>query len=348
MKVFFPFRKTENKYFDEIENFFPGEFIFDSFERWADYENIEIVNIHWPEAIFDFKNPSSELKGKLYHTLSAWKQKGIKIIYTVHNLEPHNGGPQDFQDVYRTIIDSSDAIIHLGNYSRNLFMKLGIHKNQEIIEHPIFLTTPAEVSQDEARRILNISQDERIVLVFGALRSQREKEIIYEAAKSLKSTRYKILIAKYRVFSPRRYGLLLALKAMAEDFFKIIANQKISTKDFWGGKIEESEIQNYFMAADAVLIPRVSNLNSGVLFMAYRFNKPVIAPAIGNISEFLLEGDNYEFDPKDNKSLSNAISQFLTEKKSCNNYSKALEMLHPKIIAEKYYQFFTSILNLSS
>jgi len=51
MKVFLPFKREKNQYLDEIETCFNGFFYYGNIEEY--HHSFEIVNIHWPEAIFD-------------------------------------------------------------------------------------------------------------------------------------------------------------------------------------------------------------------------------------------------------------------------------------------------------
>ena len=54
--------------------------------------------------------------------------------------------------------------------------------------------------------------------------------------------------------------------------------------------IKDEEIEIYFKASDVVVLPYLEFSQSGVLFLAYSFGKPVIAPNIGNFSRDIING----------------------------------------------------------
>ena len=81
--------------------------------------------------------------------------------------------------------------------------------------------------------------------------------------------------------------------------------------------IAKEEVQGYFTAADLVVQPYVSATGSGVIQIAFAFNKPVIATRVGSLPEVKENGKTgYIVPPKSTNDLAKAIIRFFKENKS--------------------------------
>ena len=64
------------------------------------------------------------------------------------------------------------------------------------------------------------------------------------------------------------------------------------------------------------MLPYISATQSGIVQIAYGFDKPVIATNVGGLPEVVLDGKTgYIVEPEDAKGLSERIVQFFTEYK---------------------------------
>lgn len=80
--------------------------------------------------------------------------------------------------------------------------------------------------------------------------------------------------------------------------------------------VPNEEVAAYFRAADLVVQPYVSATGSGVVQLAYGFNRPVIATRINSLEEIVEEGKTgYLVPPKDPEALAGAIVRFFREGK---------------------------------
>ena len=71
--------------------------------------------------------------------------------------------------------------------------------------------------------------------------------------------------------------------------------------------VPSEDIQLFMNAADVVIIPRIKNLNSGVLILAFTFGKVVVGTDFGVIGEILSDTGNPTFAPDDISSVVCAI-----------------------------------------
>ncbi|WP_157804964.1 glycosyltransferase family protein [Confluentibacter lentus] len=326
----------------ELENNFEGTFTYGNLN---DYNiSYDIVNIHWPEAIFNWKEPSQDELNSLKKNLEEW-QKYSKIITTRHNDYPHFRNTNNFKKLYDLVYSFSEGIIHLGDYSFLNFKSIYTNKKQIVIRHPLFKSIPNTITKTESRIILKINQNAKVILVFGAIRSQEEKKIIQESFQKLK-VKNKILLA------PRMsYGLSPNVPKYLRKyaFFLIKKYNRLIKKHYFENKfVKTLQIQNYVNAADVILIARKEGLNSGNVFLAYTFKKTVVGPNIGNIGEELMRAGFPVYDFNHKSSIENAIKEGLNLSLEIENkidFDRIWESHNPKLISKQYLEFFKLILN---
>ena len=70
-------------------------------------------------------------------------------------------------------------------------------------------------------------------------------------------------------------------------------------------------VEDYFAAADLVVAPYLSATQSGIVQLAYGFEKPVVASRVGGIPEVVLDGiTGYLVPPADPGAISHAVVDF--------------------------------------
>ena len=74
--------------------------------------------------------------------------------------------------------------------------------------------------------------------------------------------------------------------------------------------IPDDQVEPYFTAADAVVIPYVDIFQSGVPFLAFSFGLPVIATDVGSLREDVTHESGLLCRPKDPADLARAITDF--------------------------------------
>ena len=85
------------------------------------------------------------------------------------------------------------------------------------------------------------------------------------------------------------------------------------------GYIPDQEVETYFSACDLVVLPYESATQSGIVQIAYGFQKPVIATRVGGLPEVVAEGKTGLLaKPKDPASLAEAVIRFFALGDSVN------------------------------
>ncbi len=125
----------------------------------------------------------------------------------------------------------------------------------------------------EARAKLNIPLDTPLLLFFGFIRKYKGLDLLLEAMALLrdKMPALRLMIAGEFYDDKKQYDELI-MNLGLED--KLILNTSF---------IPDSEIKNYFCAADLVVQPYRNATQSGVTPLAYHFETPMLVTNVGGL-----------------------------------------------------------------
>lgn len=324
MNVFLPFKKSDNRFISEIfsnENF---KIRYGSIHEFTD--DIDIVNIHWPEAIFGFKEPSIVELNELEEKLVEWRKKA-KIVYVRHNVKPHRSSSSIFKQLYNLVEHHADAIVHLGEYSWKNFNVS--KKPNHIIRHPLYSVFDTKISKKFSRESLSLNENDIVILVFGSIRNKEEYNLLMKAFRgfSCDYPKAKLIVPRmnFTQFKLRVPLFNKALKALLRAYY--FANRKYV---FGYNFVSEKRLPIYLQACDLVFIPRIDVLNSGNVFLGLTYGKTVVGPKLGNITETLTELELPVFDP-------NKIDSVIRALKAGLDISKADHMRGISGLIQKNY-----------
>lgn len=91
-------------------------------------------------------------------------------------------------------------------------------------------------------------------------------------------------------------------------------SQKISDRIIWLGKIDYSELGNYFRAADIFILPTLEDTWGMVVLEAMLCEKPILCSTEAGASELVSEGDNgYCFASSNIKLLAEHMASFISD-----------------------------------
>lgn len=314
-------------------------------EFWCPSAKYDIIHLQWPEAVFDWnvggRCSVAALKGRII----SWKEAGAKIVMTRHNENKHYADSDFYFDLYREAERLSDAIIHLGKYSRDQVLALGYpgHIRHYVMPIHIFPSIDRSIDRLKAREKLKMSPNVPFVLVFGNIRADEERELILDVTRRLRWKGIKVYAPRLftgNVFSGPIFQALIELKQRLK-FIKYGLNLRNY------GLVGVEKMSCLFSACDVVFIPRKKILNSGNLSMGFYFGKVVIGPDRGNVGEILRETGNPVFEPDNIGSVISAVCQGIAlskEGKGLENQRLADEEWTPKVVADKVLKIYRDLL----
>lgn len=241
-----------------------------------------------------------------YTALSMLTRK-IPKIFVCHNVFPHERFPLD-RFLTRTVLRKGKAYItHSAMDAEDL---------KEIVAVPNYETTVLPVhnsfkmknlTQPQARLAANVAEDKKILLFFGFVRDYKGLRHIINAMPE---------IVKYD--SNIRLMIVGEFRSDKEHYLEQIKNLGVGDNiDIVDGYIPDSGIEKYFAASDLIVLPYESATQSGIVQIAYGFEKPVIATNVGGLPEVIADGKTgYIVEPKNPKALAEAVIRFFDENKS--------------------------------
>jgi len=162
----------------------------------------------------------------------------------------------------------------------------------------------SEVTPVAARQRLGMAVTGRAVLFFGQIAPYKGLEYLIAAVAVLAKTGEDVrLIVAGRV------------KRGSEEYWGSIRRSitDLGIGDLVVQKIQfipDDEVETYFKAADAVVIPYVDIFQSGVAFLAFSFGLPVIATDVGSLREDVTSETGLLCRAKDPADLARVIAAF--------------------------------------
>jgi beta-1,4-mannosyltransferase len=295
----------------------------------------EVIHVHWPESN---KLRKSFTIGLLYAAilislLKYAKLRGAHIVWTVHNELPHEVKhpklTKKFFSIFKKLVD---GFIFLNKASHdNLFPELNCQTDKlgAVIPHGHYRGFyKNNFNQRQARAKLDIDENKKIILYFGQIRP------------------YKGIDTLIRVFNSSKLEdtILLICGASSDSNSEFTSQLLESSSDsvrFDLRFIPDDQLQIYFNAADLVVLPYKQILNSGTIFLALSYSKPVLIPEFEGLKELQkLFGKNWVFtfepDSFNEQNLVETIGQINTNP----NEQLDLSVINWDTIAEKTIRFY--------
>lgn len=342
--VLIPHKKPGNTFFEEIEAYSELKFIYGSLE--SNIDNIDIVLFHWPELLFNWGYPSDRELKLLNDVLLNWKKK-LKFVYVLHNEKNHFSTNYNLKKLYELVFDYSDVIVHFGEKSKVAYSNSHPNKLHIIIPHPLYTNTFKVSDKIEARKALGIPKSSTVVVGPGRIRKLKERKLLVDAFKALKIKDKTLLVPymyKKRLSEkiPGSYRLQ-KIKPIKKVLDYILNRENIKSYHFNYTSLSNEELGLYLSAADCVFISRTDTLNSGLLFLGLTYRTRIVGPAIGNIEEYLDMFNFSKFNPRDIKSVTEAINKAFQKKTEFSYTIEQLELFNPKNVALKWDQFLLKI-----
>ena len=203
------------------------------------------------------------------------KNNYTKIVCIADNIIPHEKrfGDNAFTKYFIKPIDGFITMSQKVLSDLNQFAK---DKPAKYVAHPLYDNFGERINKSEARKNIGIETEIPIVLFFGFIRKYKGLDILFDAINLLKKSSEKSINIKFLIageFYEDR-------KPYDEQIKKLgIEDALILHTDF----IPDSEVKNYFCAADVVIQPYRNATQSGVTPLAYHFEIPMIVTNVGGL-----------------------------------------------------------------
>lgn len=234
----------------------------------------------------------------------AKKNKHTKVISILDNVIPHEKRPGDIPFT-RYFLKPVNAFISMSHEVLRDLRTFEPDKPALFSPHPVYDNYGDPLPKTEARNILHLEPGGRYILFFGYIRKYKGLDLLLEAMADPRMADEKIRL----IVAGEYYGDRVEYEALI-DRLGIRERLHLFT-DF----IPNTEVKNYFSAADAVVQPYRTATQSGISQIAYHFEKPMIVTHVGGLPEIVPDNKVGFVTPVDKDAIADAIIRFYREDK---------------------------------
>jgi glycosyltransferase involved in cell wall biosynthesis len=235
------------------------------------------------------------------------KRLGFKIVYTAHDLLPHDRDTLDNRRFYRDVYGLADRlVVHAEIIRQEMIALFQINPSKIwVVPHGSNILFSNE-SKSTARAWLEIPLDRKVILFFGLIKPYKGLEYLLQAFGRIKEQiDSALLVIAGRIADED--------KAMYEHYSRLLSqfaeeNPVKCVTEY----IPVDQAGKFFAAADVVVLPHVKPSQSGVLLAAIAAGRPVVVTDAGGLSE-VVENDRAGFvvPPRDTTAIAEALIKVL-------------------------------------
>ena len=302
------------------------------------FEKADILHVHWPEFYLNSNYKAKAFFYSLMFIFSIFVKKimGTKIVWTVHNLEPHKIQypflNKLFWWVYLRQVDGVCSLSH-ANEKLVLDMHPLLKRCLKVVTyHGLYKSTQNSslLQRVAAKEALGVHANVDLFLCLGQIKSYKNYEGLINTFVGLKGKLPVHLIIAGKADD-------LDYLAYLRSLMKTAGNITIKAEF-----ISEEDLVLYYAAATYSIIPFDKIFNSGSMLLSISMNTPVIIPTTPNFIEYqkLTNGYMVLYDGTFDKSVIENTLQIKREPKSLQvdkdlewtNIAKGTVMLYEKLL----------------
>lgn len=253
-----------------VEEFTPERVLTGTYDVW---------HMHWPEDLLSIKKLKDALVRVvgLLLLMSIARMRGIRIVWTVHNLGPHEQRHPRLERIFWTFfIPQIDGFISLSEAGlRQAEAQFPALRDVSgfVVPHGHYRTAyPDAVPQQEARETLDLDPEHRVMLYVGRIRPYKNVPRLIRAFRRIEDDDARLLV----VGKPDDEVLRMTIEAEAAQDDRVHTELRF---------VPDEELPVYLGASDLVALPYRSILHSGTALLALSFDRPILVPELGAMGE---------------------------------------------------------------
>lgn len=230
----------------------------------------------------------------------ARRMKKTKRIALVHNMIPHE--PSVIDKLFTPFfVKSMDGFVSMSESVLGDIEKFDRKRKPKLFSpHPIYDHYGLKEDRRTALHNLNLDEKYRYILFFGLVRAYKGLDLLVEAFADERLRRHNVKLIVAGEFYDDKKPYLDRISELA------LTDDVIICDEF----VPDSEVKNYFNAADMVVQPYKTATQSGVTQIAYHFDKPMLVTKVGALEEIVPDGVvGYAVEPEP-KAIADALDDF--------------------------------------
>jgi glycosyltransferase involved in cell wall biosynthesis len=212
------------------------------------------------------------------------RARGVKIVYTVHNVLPHNRSKND-EALYRRIYSLVDRFVcHDASAKDRLVEEFRISPERiDVVPHGPLFGSRREVDKGEARARVGLPNDGYVVLCQGIIRPYKGIPFLLAAWKKAKEAGLQGTLA---VVGTGDEPLLEEIK---HEVSRLNLNSSVRLVFRF---VSVDELDAFYQAADTLAYPYSSITTSGALMTGIGYSKAIVASDLKAFQELLSDREN--------------------------------------------------------
>lgn len=238
------------------------------------------------------------------------KNGHTKIISLLDNIIPHEKRPGD-RSLTKYFVKSVHGFIAMSKSVLQELQYFDTEKPRIFSPHPVFDNFGNPISRASALKNLGLDPAYRYILFFGLVREYKGLDIMIKAfaGEEMRERKIKLLVVG-EFYVPRAPYDELISKYGLED--EVIIHPHF---------VPDSEVANWFCAADIIAQPYKTATQSGVTQIGYHFNKPMLVSDVGGLPEIIPHGKGGYVVKPEPEEVTAALLDFFNNKR----YSEFVE-----------------------
>ncbi|MGB9879517.1 MAG: glycosyltransferase [Anaerolineae bacterium] len=269
----------------------------------------DILHLHWLELLYASPSlaRSIRLLAAVLAGLALAKRSGSKVVYTVHNLNPHEQRFPFLCHVANTVLFAWADALHVHHEQAKLDMAKAYPRVMSwrekrghkvyVVPHGSYIGAyPNHCTRQEARAKLGLDAQSFVYLFLGQIRRYKGIEDLIAAFNHLQDDVCQLVVAGH-----------VHDATYAEVLTRLVRGQSRIRTQF--EYVPDSEIQYLMNACDVCVLPYRDVTTSGAAILAFSFGKPIIAPALGAFPELASNGRGILYDPEKPDGLLGALQK---------------------------------------
>lgn len=290
-------------------------------------ENADLVVFDWWHPFFGFCHGAISF-------LTRKKYKN-KILFITENVVSHEANAID-KFLTKIGLKYASKFLALSGIVEKDLNQYSEGKKVYRSELPIYdcYKSIEESNLQMIRNQLGFKNDAIVLLFFGYVRKYKGLDILIEAFPKIlqEHPSARLLVVGEFYDDPKEY-LELIKKLYIEDKVKVI-NQFVPNED----------VAKYYQVSDVVILPYRSATQSGILNVAYGFNKPVLSTDVGGLAEFVDEGKTgFVVKPNSPEAIVEGVDKFINSKDK-TNFAEYIQLRNQKNSFNHLPEVFENIL----
>ncbi len=244
--------------------------------------------------------------GPCLGTICKWlnKQINVPVLGILDNVIPHENriGDKPFTQYF---VNQCDSFVAMSDSVLEDLKQFDAHKPRKMLYHPVYDHFGKKVDKSLARKYLDLSEDDNIILFFGIIRKYKGLSLLLEAISKIEDRRKLKLVVAGEFYEDQSHYIKLIEKHGLKD--NIIIQPTF---------VDTDKVKYYFCAADLVAQPYLTATQSGVTQIAYHYDVPMLVTNVGGLPEMVPHQKVGYVCTVDSESVAQGIEAFFKENRA--------------------------------